>query len=200
MVCAEPIVSRGVAALIRAAPDLDAAQGDLTDLRLTHMPYDLMIYDTLALAVDRIELRAALSRHAIRVLALTRDLRPGLTRIAVDLGVHGQVSVHAPAESLVAAVRQTLARPLAQKLQPTDVIDPELDVLTPRERDVIELVAAGHSNQEIAAALFLTINSVKTFIRSAYRRIGVTNRAQAVIWAMHHGIGPAPELDALTRN
>jgi hypothetical protein len=45
----------------------------------------------------------------------------------------------------------------------------------------------GLSNQEIAEAIFLSINSVKTYIRTAYRKIGVTRRQLAVIWALQHG-------------
>ncbi len=48
------------------------------------------------------------------------------------------------------------------------------------------LIALGLTNQEIATQLFLSINSVKTHIRSAYRRIGVTRRSQAVIWGIAH--------------
>ena len=48
------------------------------------------------------------------------------------------------------------------------------------------------SNQEIADTLFLSINSVKTYIRSTYRKLGVDNRAQAVAWALQNGF-PAAE-------
>ena len=58
--------------------------------------------------------------------------------------------------------------------------------LTSRERQIVLLIAQGHSNREIAAELFLSINSVKTYIRSAYRRIGVERRTQAVVWALTH--------------
>jgi DNA-binding CsgD family transcriptional regulator len=51
----------------------------------------------------------------------------------------------------------------------------------------MRLIAQGVSNQEIADALFLSINSVKTYIRSTYREIDVNNRAQAVAWALQSG-------------
>lgn len=60
--------------------------------------------------------------------------------------------------------------------------------LSSRELHVLHLIAHGLSNQEIADAVFLSINSVKTYIRSAYRKIGVTRRAQAVVWALRHGL------------
>ena len=60
--------------------------------------------------------------------------------------------------------------------------------LTPREADVIALITSGHSNVEIAGELYVSINSVKSYIRSAYRKIGVTTRARAVLWGIEHGM------------
>ena len=65
--------------------------------------------------------------------------------------------------------------------------------LTPREVDVLTLITQGLSNQEIAETSYLSINSVKTYIRSAYRRIGVTSRSQAVVWCLQHGFAAGPE-------
>jgi len=62
------------------------------------------------------------------------------------------------------------------------------DDLTNREVDVVTLVTNGLSNQEIADRLYLSINSVKTYIRSAYRKIGATSRSQAVIWGVRNGM------------
>jgi DNA-binding CsgD family transcriptional regulator len=51
------------------------------------------------------------------------------------------------------------------------------------------------SNQQIADECFLSINSVKSYIRSAYRRIGATSRSQAVVWCIQHGFEPPSEED-----
>ncbi|MEP7332012.1 MAG: LuxR C-terminal-related transcriptional regulator [Terracoccus sp.] len=63
----------------------------------------------------------------------------------------------------------------------------ERDSLTRREAQVLCLIGEGLSNQDIAAAIFVTVNTVKSYIRTAYRKIGVTSRAQAVRWALVHG-------------
>ncbi|MBC2960611.1 response regulator transcription factor [Nocardioides deserti] len=60
--------------------------------------------------------------------------------------------------------------------------------LTVREFEVLGLVAAGLSNAEIAERLYVSINTVKTYVRAAYRKIGVDRRAQAVVWCAHHGV------------
>jgi DNA-binding NarL/FixJ family response regulator len=62
--------------------------------------------------------------------------------------------------------------------------------LSPREAETIALITQGLSNQEIADRAYLSINSVKTYIRSAYRKIGVEKRTQAVIWAIDNGFRP----------
>jgi DNA-binding CsgD family transcriptional regulator len=58
--------------------------------------------------------------------------------------------------------------------------------LSRREREMVVLISQGLGNQEIAETLFLSINSVKTYIRSAYRRLGITSRSQAVIWGIRN--------------
>ncbi len=67
--------------------------------------------------------------------------------------------------------------------------------LTPREAEILSLVTQGLTNAEIGAQLYLSINSVKTYIRAAYRKIEVTRRAQAVAWGMEHGLAPLAESD-----
>jgi NarL family two-component system response regulator LiaR len=61
-------------------------------------------------------------------------------------------------------------------------------VLSARETDVIALVSQGLSNQEISAELFLGINTIKTYIRTAYRKMGVKSRSQAVLWGLERGM------------
>jgi DNA-binding CsgD family transcriptional regulator len=63
--------------------------------------------------------------------------------------------------------------------------------LTRRESEVISWITAGLTNSEIAAQTYLSINSIKTYIRSAYRKIGVNRRAQAAVWGLTHGFAPA---------
>ena len=62
--------------------------------------------------------------------------------------------------------------------------------LSPREAEIIALITQGLSNQEIADRIYVSINSVKTYIRSAYRKIDVTKRTQAVIWGIDNGFRP----------
>ncbi len=62
--------------------------------------------------------------------------------------------------------------------------------LTLREGEIIEMITCGLSNQEIAEHTFLSINSIKSYIRSSYRKMGVTSRSEAVLWGVHHDLHP----------
>ena len=62
--------------------------------------------------------------------------------------------------------------------------------LTNREAKILGDIVRGFGNSEIAFRQSVTINTVKTYIRSAYRKIGATSRAQAVSWGLQHGFDP----------
>ena len=79
----------------------------------------------------------------------------------------------------------TFAAPLDPDVTFGDVFEADL---TPRELDVIRLITQGMSNREIADSLFLSVNSVKSYVQVAYRKIDATSRSQAVLWGARHGL------------
>ncbi|MCL8025561.1 helix-turn-helix transcriptional regulator [Nocardioides bruguierae] len=143
---------------------------------------------------------------------------------AFDSGAHGFVSKRVSAEDLVAAIEKVAAGDSVRLLGPeqpeaADMVVPDhVDVATPhdedearvgqpawpaqehglsaREAEVIALVTRGMANIEIARACYLSINSVKTYVRTAYKKMGVHSRAQAVLWGLAHGLGPEQEREA----
>lgn len=62
--------------------------------------------------------------------------------------------------------------------------------LSGRESEILALITQGKSNAEIAAVVDLSLNSIKSCIRSAYRKIGVTTRVETVLWGVEHGLKP----------
>jgi DNA-binding CsgD family transcriptional regulator len=62
--------------------------------------------------------------------------------------------------------------------------------LSPRQAEILTLITQGLSNEQIADCTYLTINTVKTYIRHAYRKIGVQTRTQAVLWGVANGFQP----------
>ncbi|NPC96865.1 response regulator transcription factor [Nocardioides sp. zg-DK7169] len=60
--------------------------------------------------------------------------------------------------------------------------------LSPREGEILGMICRGLTNDEIASRSFLSVNTIKTYIRTAYRKIGVSSRPQAILWGIDHGL------------
>jgi DNA-binding NarL/FixJ family response regulator len=157
---------------------------------------DVILYDVIGLqAGDTAELDRLRQQTASLVIAVSYDgLRPDLEALALDRGATAVIPLSISAEQLTEVIRAAVEghlEDLPTVLTPDDSVFPGKDVgLSRRESDVVSLIAQGRSNQEIADECFLSINSVKTYIRSAYRKIGIHHRGQAVAWALQHGFAP----------
>jgi len=202
----QEIVREGIVSLLDKHPD---------KVRIVPTPVEpgdpdpeVVLYDVLALlGGDTATLTYLVEMSGSKVLAVGRDLRPDLVGRALAAGVDGFFSMGADEKELLAAVESAArewqadedadADPGAAAVgsRTPDTRAPHLgaDVgLTPREAEVLGLIAQGLSNQQIAAQLFLSVNSIKTYIRSAYRKLGLVSRATAVSWAIRHGFA-APD-------
>jgi two-component system, NarL family, response regulator LiaR len=185
VVSAQDIVDRGLVAMLASHPATIEILRAETAAGVTGQ-VDVVVYDVLGL-LDRgpEELRGLIDLSK-GVIALGRDLRPDLAARAIRHGAVTTVSIGATADVLVAAIQ-------AVYRGETDFMDAEpewlaqAEGLSEREAQVLGLIARGLTNQAIADELFLSVNSVKTYIRSGYRKIGVARRSQAVGWAMNHG-------------
>lgn len=152
---------------------------------------DVILYDALSSAgCQPGELPVLTPIPRSRVVALVPDLRPDIVAAAAAHGVVSCVPMSATAEALADAVVAAhlgvddSAPSTGQALAGGDC------GLSTRELEVLTLIAQGCSNAQIAGLLFLSVNSIKTYIRTAYRKIGVTRRSQAVLWCIRHGLGP----------
>jgi DNA-binding NarL/FixJ family response regulator len=153
---------------------------------------DVLLYDAYALLDgDTSELDYWVKETASTVVALARPLLPDLGAIALEHGAEAVVGMGASEAEIVSVVLSAATGTLedsevAQAAEKETRLG-NLAGLSPRETDVLRLVVQGFSNQEIASQLYLSINSIKTYIRSAYRKIGVTTRSQVVAWCVRHG-------------
>jgi DNA-binding NarL/FixJ family response regulator len=163
---------------------------------------DVILYDAIGLHEgDGADLEHFVKETSAAVLVVSQDLRPDLASRALARGADGFFSLGVDDDELLTAVL-TASSPDEGGGVVVDAADPRAvehrlgqDVgLTPREVDVLTLITQGLSNQEIAEQSYLSINSVKTYIRSAYRRIQVTSRSQAVVWCLQHGFPASPDL------
>ena len=145
------------------------------------------------------QLHTLLRSQPVTVIATCWDEGSSAIRTALACGAHGVLSKRLPAADLLSGIQRVLDGGDPVSSPPMDgTCDPEIvrAGLTPRELDVLGLVGAGLTNRELADQLHLSINSVKTYIRSAYAKIGAERRAQAVIWVERHGLtAPSTSVD-----
>jgi DNA-binding NarL/FixJ family response regulator len=152
---------------------------------------DVIVYDLAGLLdAPEIDLERLLA-GCTPVVALEPHGRPDIVARALRLRVAHVVGADATRAELLTALERAVA---AVDVAPGDR-DATAELmtvtgLTSRELDVLVKVAAGLSNRQIGAELSLSVNSIKTYIRTAYRKVHVTNRVGAVLWAVHHGLAP----------
>ena len=156
---------------------------------------DVVLYDTFGQVQGRdLDLEDFVRDSGAKVVIYSWNLRPELIKEAMAAGASGYLSKVLTGPAIVRALEQILAgeRVILTGDQESSV-DGEGDWpgrsagLSPREAEIIALISRGLSNQEIAERAHVTINSIKTYIRSAYRKIGVESRTQAVLWAVANG-------------
>ncbi len=132
----------------------------------------------------------AASRHGVPVLALLPVGDADGAADALRSGAAGTVWYSVGVEELLDTVSRVASGTALEEESPADrAASHELRVagLSERESQVLDLIASGLSNDEIARRLYVSINTVKTYVRTSYRKIGVTTRSQAVSWRIRHG-------------
>jgi DNA-binding NarL/FixJ family response regulator len=128
----------------------------------------------------------------VNVLVISGNAEPARIDAAFDAGAFAYVLKTADPEDLSAAIRQatdhTLHFPgLSPGGEETAPSAPSAPGLTPREIEVLCLVAEGHSNAHLARLLWVTEQTVKFHLSNIYRKLGITNRTEASRWAQEHG-------------
>lgn len=159
---------------------------------------DVVLYDTFAQVQGRgIDLEDYVRDSGAKVVVYSWNLKPEMIRQALAAGASGYLSKVLTGPQVVAALVRVAAGEIV--ILPGDhetSEDGEGDWpgrpagLSPREAEMLALICQGLTNQEIADRAFLTLNTVKTYIRSTYRKIGAPSRSQAVIWGMSNGFSP----------
>jgi two-component system, NarL family, response regulator LiaR len=121
---------------------------------------------------------------------LLKDVSPDDLLAAVHAARRGESHLHpSVAGKLMAAARS--AAPSAQDAPPTPPIAAAPSDLTERELDVVRLIARGHSNREIAQALWISEKTVKTHVSHVLTKLGLKDRTQLAIHAIKSGLADA---------
>jgi DNA-binding NarL/FixJ family response regulator len=204
------VVRAGFAALLNSQPDFTvvgtACDGSEAVTLGRDLRPDVVLMDVRMPGVDGIEATRQLfagQPGAPRVLILTTFDLDDYVYDALRAGASGFLLKDVTAERLFDAVRvvaagEALLAPAVTRrlisefarLRPLPAVDraPELATLTPREVEVLTLVAEGLSNQQIAARLVVTEETVKTHVSRLLRKLGLRDRTQAVIAAYESGL------------
>jgi NarL family two-component system response regulator LiaR len=189
------VVIAGVASFLAAerieVVETGASQPVISDV-------DIVLYDTFAqVQGSGIDLEDFVRDSGAKVVVYSWNLERRLIEQAIAAGARGYLSKVLTGPEIVAALERVMRGEIV--ILPGDSeasVDGAGDWpgrsagLTPREAEIIALITQGLSNQEIATRAFLSINSVKTYIRTAYRKINATSRSQAVLWGVENGFKP----------
>ncbi len=183
-----PVVAEGTAAVLRSQPDLEvvgvAASLDAARSEgLAHRDaVDVLLLD-IRLGTDSGLGLLTGDPDLPAVIVLTAYDYPQYAEAALHLGAAGFVLKTAPLTELLDAIRRVAAGGLAFTVRPgTHAVH-----LTPREHDVVRLVADGRSNDEIGAALGIGAKTVETHLARVFERVGVASRTELATRALREG-------------
>ncbi|GER83756.1 MAG: response regulator transcription factor [Thermogemmatispora sp.] len=198
------VVRQGLRLFLRMDPEIEivgeAANGaEAVELARQLMP-DVVLMDILMPVMDGIAATAAIRKELpeIEVLGLTSVLDEKTIVEIMRAGAIGYLlkdldgeelcrSLHAAAAGQVQLAPSALTH-LMHELRGQD----QVEKLTEREKQVLQLVGQGQSNKEIARSLRLREETVKTHVSNILHKLGVQSRTQAVLYAMRNGLMPAP--------
>ncbi|MDH6289019.1 MULTISPECIES: response regulator [Rhodococcus] len=206
----QAMVRQGFGALLASQPDIsvigDAPDGAVAVSEVRRLRPDVVLMDVRmpemnGLDAARIILSAGFD-PPVRVLMLTTFDVDDYVYEALSIGASGFMLKDAPAEELIRAVRvvadgEALLAPTVTRRLIADVTSRRstarrkpaaLSALTPREREVLELIARGMSNTEIAERLFVAEQTVKTHVGKVLSKLDLRDRAQAVVLAYESGL------------
>jgi DNA-binding NarL/FixJ family response regulator len=206
----QALVRVGLRKILEAEPDTtvvgEASDGEEAVSEARRLKPDVVLMDIRMPALDGIEAtrRIVTANGDVRVLMLTTFGLDTYVYDALRAGASGFMLKDAPPEEIAAAVRivasgeallapavtravieEFARRPVAAAPEPSPA---ELDSLTPREREVLGLLARGLSNPEICERLVISEATAKTHVARILQKLDLRDRVQAVIWAYERGV------------
>ncbi|OKH22443.1 response regulator [Chroogloeocystis siderophila] len=200
------LIRQGLKALLELEPDLqvvgEAENGQAAMQLLQTLQPDVVLMDVRMPVMDGVAATREITQHfpEIKVLVLTTFDNHEYVAAALRNGAMGYLLKDTPSEELAAAIRAVykgytqLGPGLVEKIiakvpEPLAITPTGWGELTPREREVLRLIAAGESNREIAQTLHISEGTVKNHVTSILHRLSLRDRTQAAIFAnsfLHH--------------
>ena len=198
------VLRAGLRALLAAQADLEvvgeASEGaEAIRLCQTLRP-DVVVMDIGMPGVSGIDATARIKRDlpAVKVLILSMHDDRGYLRQVLRAGASGYVLKKAADTELLAAIRAAargevfldpaLAKALVDEVMEPKAASGEVPVLSDREREVLRLLAHGHTNQQVADRLCISVKSVETYKARLMEKLGLKGRAELVRYALQHSL------------
>ncbi len=200
--CMNPLVQRGLCSIMADAADIVViglvdAQNDLYRLAKDLTP-DLLVLDVEMLGCEWTPGADLLQVLAVPVLIITNCQDGETIRAWVQAGVGGYLLLDEPVERMVAAVRgvaqgerfwfsRRVIDTLADQVLRRTASAGENALLTEREVVILQALARGGRNVDIAEALDISVNTVQFHLKNIYSKLNVSTRSKAILWAVHNG-------------
>jgi DNA-binding NarL/FixJ family response regulator len=198
------VVRGGLKALIDSHPDMEvvgeAGDGRTACDKTLELRPDVVVMDVSMPGITGVQATRELHQRwpDVRVLALTVHEERSYLREVMEAGASGYVLKRSAAEDLVHAVRvvargdlyldpSVAAAVLGKLARPRPQEDSLSTELSERETEVLQLIAQGYSNKEIAARLVISVKTVETYKARSMEKLGLTGRADIVRFALHKG-------------
>lgn len=201
-----PIFRDGVRCILEDQPDArvvaEAGDAETAIERALEIRPQVVVMDISLPGMNGIEATRLLLEKLpeVHIIMLSMHTSPVIVRRAVEAGAQGYVSKDVPSEELLRAIRAVVAgkRYLGQGLwqglldgpRTTRPGDNPLEVLTSTERSILQLVAEGRSNRQVADSIGLSPRTVETYRLRLMGKLGLENLASLVRYAIRHGLVP----------
>ena len=188
-----PVVRQGLRALLEVQDDMtvagEAGDGPAAISLAGSLRPDIVLLDLKLPGMDGVAVLRPLRAAGLRVLVLTSATEPSAAAAAVRAGAAGVVYKDIDPAALVRAIRAVHDGNvlLAPEAIGSLVRGSRADTLTAREREVLDGIADGKSNREIARLLRVSEKTVKAHVSAVLAKLGVQDRTQAAVYAVRHG-------------
>ena len=181
----------------------DAVNGIQMISAMNDLKPDIVLHDINMPGMDTGEILSVIKGKGIKSLVVATHTDDNTIIAALKAGASGYLSVNTTIEELVKAIRAVhrgemwIERKMIAKIieagTENDLIPQgreniQKEQLTPREQEVLTLLTEGHTNKEIANKLFISEKTVKSHMNNIFKRLNVSGRLQAIVYAIKHGL------------
>jgi len=203
------IIRKGVKAMLELVPDMEIvgeAENGLDAIKMEEQLHpDVILMDLVMPDTDGIEAirRIKLKRADVRILVLTTFAGEEMVLPAIKAGALGYHLKDSSPETLIEAIREVhrgeaslhpvIARKVLSEISAPPAHPPTTEPLTPRELEVLQLVAQGFENREIAERLVISEATARTHVSNIIGKLHLASRTQAALYALKEGLASLEE-------